>query len=167
MSVIYVVLGFVLVCLVLVHLNLHQKKREFYEFIQKTYKTLIIRHKKIEKLLKLVEKSDLTEEIRMLNNKIIEEIKNGEILPSRELKAEILIGDKMKTLIKQLEALEQKEEITLAIESYKKTQKKLNKNKQMYNKLMSEFMEACEIKPAALFATFEKIDIDYPKLITE
>ena len=35
------------------------------------------------------------------------------------------------------------------------------------NEIIKEFMEACNIKPAAWYAAFEKIDTDYPGLLSE
>lgn len=167
MSVVFVILSFVLLCLILVHINLHQKKRQLCEFVEKAYKTLLIRHKKIKNLLELLEKDELTQEIEKLNNETMGKIEKNEIMPSQRIKAEIIIEDKMKKLISQLETKELSEEIKEAINSYQKTQKKLNKNKQIYNELMQEFMDACNIKPAAWYASFEKLDTDYPKVVTE
>lgn len=167
MSVIFVILSFVLICLILVHINLHQKRKQLYEFIKKGYKTLLTRHKKIEKLLEVVPESELTKEIKILNDETMEKFKADNILPSQRMKVEILIEDRVKTLIKQLESQELSDEIKEAIESYNKTQKKLNKNKKIYNELMQEFMDACNIKPANWYAAFEKMDTDYPKAVTE
>ena len=164
MSVVFVILSFVLICLILVHINMQQKKKNLYEFIKKAYKTLLIRHKKIEKILELTQESDLTKEIKALNEETVAKIKSDEILPSQRMRAEILIEELMDKLISQLETTDLSEETKLAIESYKKTQQKLNKNKKMYNKLIQEFMEACNIKPASLYAAFENIDTDYPKI---
>lgn len=164
MSVVFVILSFVLICLILVHINMQQKKKNLHEFIKKTYKTLLIRHKKIEKILELTQESDLTIEIKTLNEETLEKIKNNEIIPSQIMKSEILIEELMEKLISQLEITDLSEETKLAIETYKKTQQKLNKNKKTYNKLIQEFMEACNIKPAALYAAFENIDTDYPKV---
>ncbi|MBQ7450662.1 hypothetical protein IJS77_04530 [bacterium] len=167
MSVVFVILSFVLICLILVHINLHQKRRQLYEFIEKAYKTLLLRHKKIKKLMELIDETELTREIKKLNEETIEKIRKNDILPSQRMKAEIIIEEKVKTLIAELEQKELTEPVKQAIESYKKTQKKLNKNKQIYNELMQEFMDACNIKPAGLYAAFEKMDTDYPKVITE
>lgn len=167
MSVIYVVLGFSLICLVLVHVNLHQKKEKLYNFIQKIYKTLLVRHKKINKLLSLLEETPQTIEIKELSQKTIQKLENGTMKPSQRVRLEIIIEDRMKTLITELEKQTLSEEIKLAIESYKKTQKKVDKNKATYNEMIEEFMEACKIKPATWYAAFEKIDMDYPKLITD
>ena len=167
MSVIFVILGFVLICLILVHVNLHQKKNELYQFIKKVYKTLLIRHKKIKKLLKLLNETSEILEIKTLNEETINMIEKGEILPSQRMRAEILIEDKMKKLISELETQELSDDLKDAIESYKKTQKKVDKNKHIYNEIIKEFMEACNIKPAAWYAAFEKIDTDYPGLLSE
>ena len=77
MSVVFVILGFVLICLILVHINLHQKKKELYEFIRTINKTLAARHNKITALIKLVDENELTKEIKELNSKIITQIKNN------------------------------------------------------------------------------------------
>lgn len=167
MSVIFVILSFVLICLILVHINLHQKKRQLYEFIAKSYKILLLRHKRIKKLLELVEESELTSEIKKLNEDTLENIKKNKIVPSQRMRDEIIIEELIKKLISQLEAKELTNELKEAIEAYKRVQKRLNNNKKVYNELMQEFMEACDIKPAALYAAFEKIDIDYPKVVTE
>ena len=164
MSVIFVILSFVLICLVLVHLNLHQKRKKLYDFIQKAYNTLLLRHKKISKILTLVEETELTKEIKSLNEEILEKIKKDEMLPSQRIKSEILIEENMKKLFEYLENKEMPDDLKYAIDSYNKTQKKINKNKQIYNELIKEFMDACNIKPAALYASFEKIDTDYPEI---
>ena len=164
MSVVFVILSFVLLCLILVHINLHQKRKKLYEFIEKAYKTLLTRHKKIEKLLELIPETELTKEIKILNDDSMEKLKTDNVLPSQRMKVEVLIEEKVKKLIEQLETKEMSEELKEAIESYNKTQKRLNKNKKVYNELMQEFMDACNIKPAQLYATFEKMDTDYPKV---
>ena len=167
MSVVFVILAFVLICLILVHLNLHQKKTQLYEFIKKVYKSLLLRHKKITKLLSLIEENEETEEIRKLNEETLMKIEKGEILPSQRMRAEVLIEDKMKKLIENLETQEISQELKDMIESYKKTQKKIDKNKHIYNEIIKEFMEACNIKPASWYIAFEKIDTDYPRLLSE
>ena len=167
MSVIFVILSFVLICLILVRINLHRKKLKLYEFIKKSYKTLLLRHRKIEKLLELVPETELTKEIKKLNYETMEKFMKDEFLPSQRMRAEIIIEEKIKELLKQLESQQISEEMREAIESYSKTQNRLNKSKKIYNELMQEFMDACNIKPAALYATFEKIDTNYPKAPTE
>lgn len=164
MSLLYVVLGFVLICLILVHVNLHQRKNELYKFIENVNKTLMTRHKKISKLLSLLEPIHVVEEIKIMNIEIVTKMKKNELLPSQLVKQEILIEDKMKSLLSLLEGKSLSEDIIQAIESYKKTQKKINKNKAKYNEMISNFMEACNIKPANFFATFEKIDTDFPEI---
>ena len=164
MSVVFVILSFVLICLILVHINLHQKRKELYDFIATVNKTLMKRHKKIAKLVKLLEEDELTKDIKSFNEKILCQIQNNELQPSQGVKAEILIEEKMKKLLKSLEGKELSQEVTEAIESYKKTQSKVEKNKAKYNKMISEFMEACNIQLAALYTTFENIDTDFPKL---
>ncbi len=167
MSVIFVILGFIVLSLILVHINLHKKKNELIKFIQKTYKTLIIRHKKISKIIKLIGENPLTTEIKRLSEETLKQIEQGSIITSQRIRAEVLIEEKMKCLISELEKQPMHDNLRLAIESYQKTQKKVDKNKEMYNKIIKEFLEACRIKPAKMYASFEKIDIDYPKLITE
>ena len=164
MSVIFVILGFVLICLVLVHINLHQKKKELYEFIKTINKTLASRHNKITALIKLLDENDLIKEIKELNTKTITQIKNNEIKPSQAIRAEILLEEKMKELIKTLENQTISDEIKEAVQAYIKTQNKVEKNKKKYNEMITEFMEACNIKPAPLFASFENIDTDFPVL---
>ena len=56
------------------------------------------------------------------------------------------------------------EDIKEAVESYKKTQNKVEKNKKRYNEIITDFMEACNIKPALWYTSFEHIDTDFPKL---
>ena len=167
MSVVFVILSFVLICLILVHINFHQKKRKLYEFIEKVYKTLMTRHKKIEKIIALLPETELTKEIKALNEEITEKTKANTMMPSQRMRAEIILEEKVKTLIEQLEAKKVSDSVQEAIESYRKTQKKLDKNKKVYNELMQEFMDACNIKPATMFASFEKIDTDYPKVSTD
>ena len=164
MSVVFVILSFVLLCLILVHINLHQKRKNLYEFIKKTYKILHTRHKKIEKLLTLLPETELTKEIKTLNEETMKKIKTDNFMPSQRMRAEILIEEKVKKLIAQIETQETTDEIKAAVESYNKTQNKLKKNKKIYNELMQEFMDACNIKPALLYAAFEKMDTDYPKV---
>ena len=166
-AVVFVILGFVLICLILVHINLHKKKEELYSFIQKVYRTLLIRHKKISKILKLIGENAQTLEIKTLSENTLSQIENGSIVPSQRVRAEVLIEEKMKNLISQLEAQPLSENLKEAIESYKKTQKRVEKNKLTYNEMIAEFMEACNIKPAAWYAAFEKIDMDYPRLLAE
>ena len=167
MSVVFVILSFVLICLILVHINLHQKRKKLYEFIKKAYKTLLTRHKKIEILLELVPETELTKEIKVLNDETMEKFKTDNFMPSQRMKAEILIEEKIKILLEQLDSQEKSDELKEAIESYNKTQKKLNKNKKIYNRLMREFMDACNIKPAHFYASFEKMDTDYPIVSAE
>lgn len=167
MSVVFVILGFVLICLVLVHINLHQKKNELYKFIQKVYKTLLIRHKKITKILKLIEETELSLEIKELNENTLKSVENNELSPSQRVRVEVLIEDRMNRLIKTLEAKEMSEDLKEAVDSYKKTQKKVEKNKTTYNEMIKEFLEACNIKPAAWYTAFEKIDTDYPRLLAQ
>ena len=164
MSVVFVILGFVLICLILVHINLHQKKKELYDFIENANKTLMIRHKKIANLISLLGASEQTNEIRELNSKTIERILKKELLPSQAVKAEVLLEDKMNRLLKSLEGKELNPKIAEAIESYQKTQNKINKNKTKYNEIMLDFLDACSIKPANLYAAFEHIDKDFPTL---
>lgn len=167
MSVVFVILSFVLICLILVHINLHQKKKQLYEFIEKAYKTLLLRHKRIEKLLELTESSELSSEIKKLNEETLENIKKNKIVPSQRMRDEIIIEELMKKLINQLESRPLTEQLKDAIDAYKRVQKKLDKNKKVYNELMQEFMEACNIKPAAFYASFERLDTNYPKVTTE
>ena len=167
MSVVFVVLGFVLICLILVHLNLHQKKTQLFNFMKKVYKSLIVRHKKIKKLIRLIRENEEVSAIKRLNEETLTLLEKGEILPSERMRAEILIEDKMKTLIEKLEKQELSTSIKNAIESYKKTQKRIDKNKHTYNEIIKEFIEACNIKPAEWYIAFEKIDTDYPRLISE
>ena len=163
MSVVFVILGFVLVCLILVHINLHQKRKELYDFITTVNKTLMKRHKKISKLIKLLEENDLVNDIKNLNEKIVKQMQSGELLSSQAVKSEILLEEKMNNLLSILDTNNLSVEIN-ALESYKKTQKKVEKNKAKYNKIISEFMEACNIKPANLYTSLEHIDTDFPKL---
>lgn len=167
MSVIYVVLGFVLICLVLVHVNLHQKKEKLYNFIQKIYKTLLTRHKKIHKLISLLDLNPQILEIIELSEKTLKAVETNSMTASQRIHAEVLIEEKMKILINTLETQTLSNEVQEAIESYKKTQKKVDKNKAVYNEMIEEFIEACNIKPANWYAAFEKIDMDYPRLITD
>ena len=164
MSVIFVILGFVLICLILVHVNLHQKRKELYSFIETANKTLAKRHKKISKLIKLLEENDLSKDIRKLNEKTIEQIKMNEIKPSQAIRAEILLEDKMNQLLELLKNKELSQEVIDAIESYNKTQIKVEKNKKKYNEIITQFMDACSIKPAPWYASFEHIDTDFPKI---
>ena len=138
MSVVFVVLGFVLICLILVHLNLHQKKAQLYEFIKKVYKALHIRHKKISKIISLIGENIETSEIKKLNDETLKLIEKGEILPSQRMRAEVLIEEKMKSLLEKLETQELSQDLKEAIESYKKTQKKIDKNKHTYNEIIKE-----------------------------
>ena len=167
MSVIFVILGFVLICLILVHVNLHQKKNELYKFIKKVYKTLMIRHKKISKILMLISESEQTKELKELNENTLKLIEKDELSPSQRVRVEVLIEDKMNSLIKSLELKTLSDDLKAAIESYKKTQTRVNKNKTKYNEMIQEFLEACNIKPAAWYTAFEKIDTDYPRLLAQ
>ena len=164
MSVLFVILGFVLICLILVHINLHQKKRNFYLFIEQVDKTLMTRHKKISKLLKVVQEDEISAEIFKMNKEAIEKIEAGELSPSQRVREEILIEEKMQNFIATLEGQTLSEDIIEAIESYKKTQKKIERNKITYNKMIAEFLDACNIKPANWYASFEHIDMDFPVL---
>ena len=167
MSVIFVILGFVLISLILVHVNLHQKKNELYKFIQKVYKTLLIRHKKITKIINLIESNEKIKEIKELSQRTLQAIEKGTMQPCQRIRAEVLLEEKMKNLISDLEKQELSADLKKAIDSYKKTQKRVNKNKNTYNEMIAEFMEACNIKPAAWYAAFEQIDTDYPRLLAE
>ena len=164
MSVIFVILGFVLICLILVHINLHQKKKELYNFIESVNKTLVTRHKKIAKLVNMIGETELTREIKNLNMETIEKIQKNEMKPSQAVRAEVLLEDKMYQLLRMLKDKELTDEVKEAIESYKRTQKKVNKNKKKYNEMMQEFLEACHIEPAPWYAAFEQIDTDFPRL---
>ena len=164
MSVVFVILSFVLICLILVHINIHQKRKELYDFIETVNKTLMTRHKKIAKLIKLLEENETTNDIKLLNEKVVRQVQNKELLPSQAIRYEILIEEKMKNLLKTLEGKEFSEEVSEAIESYRKTQNKVEKNKAKYNKMISEFMEACNIKPANFYTSLENIDTDFPRL---
>lgn len=167
MSVLIVILSFVLLCLILVYINLHQKKNELYKFIQQVYKTLLIRHKRIAEIINITGLNEETNEIKALSEKTLQQIKAGSIPPCQRIKAEVLIEEKMKNLIFELEEQNISNELKDAIEAYKKVQRKVNKNKTTYNKMIAEFLEACNIKPASWYIAFEQIDIDFPRLLAE
>ena len=97
-------------------------------FMKKVYKSLIVRHKKIKKLIRLIRENEEVSAIKRLNEETLTLLEKGEILPSERMRAEILIEDKMKTLIEKLEKQELSTSIKNAIESYKKTQKRIDKN---------------------------------------
>ena len=98
MSVIFVILSFVLLCLILVHINLHQKKKELYNYIESVNKTLMLRHKKIAKLINMLDENEITNDIRILNENIVKQMQKGELLPSQFVKVEVLLEEKMQNL---------------------------------------------------------------------
>lgn len=166
MSVVFVIFSFVLICMILVHINFHQKKKELYDFIETVNLTLLKRHNKIAKLLSLLEENDLTIKIKENNIKIVEQLQKNELKLSQAVRAEILLEADMEKLLKLLEDCNLSDEVLAAIESYNKTQKKIEKNKKKYNEIMEKFMEAYNIKPANIYAAFENVDTDFPSLST-
>lgn len=141
-------------------LNISRKKRRLYNFIKSVYFSVFQRHSYITKILELTEETELTKEIKAVNENILRGFEGNEMLSSQRSKAEAVLGAKMKELIDSLEQKELSEELKEVVTNYKDLSDKFSNDKKIYNDIMQEFMKTLNINLVKFYAEFKKSEQD-------
>ena len=124
------------------------------ELLVKFYFSIFKAHLLIAELLKLIDKTELTEEIKLINDNIIKGFEGNEMLATQRTKAQNILEYKTKELFSQLEGQELSEEANEIISKIKELSLELNDHKRIYNEVIQESMKVFNISPVAFYKEY-------------